>query len=76
MLFVERLGAAVHHSQLVFMGAVSSLAVFTHGRAGEKIPLNTALFTLFGLALAIFLAFRNNASYDRYNEARHLWAIC
>ncbi|AOZ02281.1 hypothetical protein BKK81_23655 [Cupriavidus sp. USMAHM13] len=60
--------------QLVFMGAVSSLAVFTHGRVfGEKIPLNTALFTLFGLALAIFLAFRNNASYDRYNEARHLW---
>ncbi|WP_420994612.1 bestrophin family protein [Cupriavidus sp. 30B13] len=60
--------------QLVFMGAVSSLAVFTHGRVfGEKIPLNTAPFTLFGLALAIFLAFRNNASYDRFNEARHLW---
>jgi len=60
--------------QLVFMGAVSSLAVVTHGRVfGEKIPLNTALFTLFGLALAIFLAFRNNASYDRFNEARRLW---
>lgn len=60
--------------QLVFMGAVSSLAVFTHGKVfGEKIPLNTAPFTLFGLALAIFLAFRNNASYDRFNEARHLW---
>jgi len=60
--------------QLVFMGAVSSLAVVTQGRVfGEKIPLNTALFTLFGLALAIFLAFRNNASYDRFNEARRLW---
>jgi putative membrane protein len=60
--------------QLIFMGIVSSLAVFTHGRIfGEKIPLNTAPFTLFGLALAIFLAFRNNASYDRFNEARHLW---
>ncbi|MGO4331838.1 bestrophin family protein [Cupriavidus sp. 2TAF22] len=60
--------------QLVFIGAVSSLAVFTHGRIfGEKIPLNTAPFTLFGLALAIFLAFRNNASYARFNEARHLW---
>ncbi|CAN7694557.1 bestrophin family protein [Caballeronia sp. LjRoot34] len=60
--------------QLVFMGAVSSLAVLTQGRIfGEKIPLNTAPFTLFGLALAIFLAFRNNASYERFNEARHLW---
>ena len=60
--------------QLVFMGIVSSLAVFTQGRIfGEKIPLNTAPFTLFGLALAIFLAFRNNASYERFNEARHLW---
>ena len=60
--------------QLVFMAAVSSLAVVTQGRIfGEKIPLNTAPFTLFGLALAIFLAFRNNASYERFNEARHLW---
>jgi len=56
------------------MGALSVLAVFTHGRIfGEKIPLSTAPFTLFGLALAIFLAFRNNASYARFIEARHLW---
>jgi ion channel-forming bestrophin family protein len=60
--------------QLIFMGVISSLAVLTQGRIfGEKIPLNTAPFTLFGLALAIFLAFRNNASYERFNEARHLW---
>lgn len=60
--------------QLCFMAVVSTLAVFTHGRVfGAKIPLNTAPFTLFGVALAIFLAFRNNASYERFNEARHLW---
>ncbi|SAK76636.1 Bestrophin, RFP-TM, chloride channel [Caballeronia catudaia] len=60
--------------QLAFMAVVSITAAFTHGRIfGEKIPLNTAPFTLFGLALAIFLAFRNNASYGRFNEARHLW---
>ncbi|WP_454824691.1 bestrophin family protein [Paraburkholderia xenovorans] len=60
--------------QLIFMAIVSSLAVLTQGRIfGAKIPLNTAPFTLFGLALAIFLAFRNNASYERFNEARHLW---
>ncbi|KVU56541.1 hypothetical protein WK69_31115 [Burkholderia ubonensis] len=60
--------------QLVFMAIVSTLAVFTNGRIfGEKIPLNTTPFTLFGLALAIFLAFRNNASFERFKEARHLW---
>ncbi|CAG4904566.1 bestrophin family protein [Paraburkholderia gardini] len=60
--------------QLIFMGVISSLAVLTQGRIfGEKVPLNTAPFTLFGLALAIFLAFRNNASYERFQEARHLW---
>lgn len=60
--------------QLCFMAVISCLAVFTHGRIfGEKIPLNSSLITLFGLALTIFLAFRNNASYDRYKEARVLW---
>ncbi|HGO6088781.1 bestrophin family protein [Burkholderia cepacia] len=60
--------------QLCLMAAVSTLAVFTHGRIfGEKIPLNTAPFTLFGVTLAIFLAFRNNTSYERFNEARRLW---
>ncbi|ANJ74860.1 hypothetical protein K6V72_10720 [Ralstonia insidiosa] len=60
--------------QLMFMAVFSSLAVITQGRIlGEKIPLNTTPFTLFGLALAIFLSFRNNASYARFDEARHLW---
>lgn len=30
-------------------------------------------FTLLGIALAIFLGFRNTVSYDRYWEARKLW---
>jgi putative membrane protein len=60
--------------QLLFMGALSSLAVFTHGRIfGEKIPLNPAPFTLFGVALALFLGFRNSASYARFIEGRLLW---
>ena len=60
--------------QLLFMAVVSSLAVVTQGRIfGEKIPLNTTPFTLFGLTLAIFLAFRNTASYQRFDEARRLW---
>ncbi len=60
--------------QLGFMTLLSLLAMYTHGRIlGEKIPLNTTPFTLCGVALTIFLAFRNNASYERYREARHLW---
>lgn len=60
--------------QLIIFGALSTLAVFTHGRIfGEKIPLSTAPFTLFGLTLAVFLVFRNNASYSRFIEGRLLW---
>ena len=60
--------------QLTVVAVLSTIAAFTHGRVfGEKIPLSPAPFTLFGLTLAIFLAFRNNASYARYTEARLLW---
>lgn len=38
-----------------------------------KIPLNPAPLTLFGFVLALFLGFKNNASYDRFWEGRKLW---
>jgi putative membrane protein len=38
-----------------------------------NLHLNPAPFTLFGIALALFLGFRNNASYDRFWEGRKLW---
>ena len=75
MLFVWR-GSVLQAiiPQLAFMALISVLAMFTHGRLfGEKIPLNTAPFTLCGVALTIFLAFRNNVSYERFWEARRLW---
>jgi putative membrane protein len=37
------------------------------------IHLTTAPFSLIGVAIAIFLGFRNNASYARFTEARILW---
>ena len=43
-------------------------SIFNH-----KIPLNPAPFTLFGIALALFLGFRNTASYERFWEARKIW---
>lgn len=60
--------------QLLFMACVSGVALLTDGHVfGDKIPLNTVPFTLVGVALTIFMAFRNTASYDRYWEARKLW---
>src|ERR1700761_9485205 len=38
-----------------------------------NLHLNPAPFTLFGIALALFLGFRNTASYDRFSEGRRLW---
>src|ERR1700748_817765 len=38
-----------------------------------NVHLNPAPFTLFGIALALFLGFRNSASYDRFSEGRRLW---
>lgn len=39
----------------------------------KNLHINPAVFTLFGIALAIFLGFRNNVSYDRFWEGRKLW---
>jgi putative membrane protein len=38
-----------------------------------RASLTSVPFTLVGLALSIFLGFRNNASYDRFWEGRKLW---
>lgn len=60
--------------RLALIFAVSLLAVIGHGRLFHwKVPLNPTPFTLVGVALAIFLGFRNNASYDRFWEGRKLW---
>jgi putative membrane protein len=37
------------------------------------VDLTTVPFTLTGVALSIFLGFRNNAAYDRWWEGRKLW---
>jgi putative membrane protein len=60
--------------QLALILLISAVAVLWDGRIfGERVPLDTAPFPLLGISLAIFLGFRNNASYQRYVEARRLW---
>jgi len=75
MLFIWRGSILVKITpQLVVTAALSSLVVAYHGELlHRKITLTAVPFSLVGVALAIFLGFRNSASYDRYWEARKLW---
>lgn len=60
--------------QLCFVAGLSVLVVAFHGELLDwKVTLTAVPFSLVGVALAIFLGFRNSASYDRYWEARKLW---
>ena len=53
---------------------LASLVTLTHGTLfALKITMTPIPFSLIGLALAIFIGFRNSASYDRYWEGRKLW---
>lgn len=54
--------------------ALALLVTLSHGVLFDwKVTLTTVPFSLIGLALAIFLGFRNSAAYERYWEARKLW---
>ena len=60
--------------RLLVLVSFSAAVVYAHGSLYHyKVPLNAAPFTLFGVTLAIFLGFYNNASYDRFWEGRKLW---
>jgi ion channel-forming bestrophin family protein len=63
----------MHAPWLASVGAVS-LTVSAIARKLEWKPPSAPLpFSVAGFALAIFLAFRNSASYDRWWEGRKLW---
>ena len=75
MLFVVR-GSILHRitPQLLCILLLSVLVVAFHGQLlHHKITLTAVPFSLVGVALAIFLGFRNSASYSRFVEARNLW---
>lgn len=50
-----------------------SVVYFKSYLIAYNLHINPAIFTLFGIALAIFLGFRNSVSYDRFWEGRKLW---
>lgn len=60
--------------RLLLLMVLSIAIVYFKGTVYDyKIPLSPAPFTIFGVALALFLGFRNNVSYDRFWEGRKLW---
>ena len=59
---------------LIVTMLLATLVTISHGTLFRvKITMTPIPFSLIGLALAIFIGFRNSASYDRYWEGRKLW---
>ena len=59
--------------QLLFVAAFST-AIVAIDRFLFPLPhVQAAPLAVFGVALSLFLGFRNNAAYDRWWEARRLW---
>ncbi|MFM0321511.1 bestrophin family protein [Caballeronia glebae] len=57
---------------LIFLLSVAAIFMHDHMRH-YPIGLGTPPFALVGIALAVFLGFRNGASYERWWEGRRLW---
>lgn len=59
---------------LVAISAISTGAVFAaQEHPGIFARISAIPFTLIGIALSVFMSFRNNACYDRWWEGRKLW---
>lgn len=60
-------------TRLVLLFVVATAMVWAHHNLPGFPELEGTGFTVFGIALSLFLGFRNNAAYDRWWEARKLW---
>lgn len=62
--------------QVLFVLILSAFVVWGHNFWPVLVPgFNSAPLALVGIALSIFLGFRNNACYDRWWEARKDWGL-
>lgn len=60
--------------QILIVGVLSVGVVFCHQIWPKVLPaFSSAPFALLGIAISIFLNFRNSACYDRWWEARRHW---
>lgn len=75
ILFTLR-GSVIPHiyPQVILITLLSSIiSAFQHWVPSSFSSYGAAPFTLLGIALSLFLGFRNNASYQRWWEGRCLW---
>jgi ion channel-forming bestrophin family protein len=75
LLFVWRgsvLPQLLPRLSLIFALSVAAIVMHDHMRH-YPIGLGTPPFAVVGIALAVFLGFRNSASYERWWEGRKLW---
>jgi putative membrane protein len=75
-LLIKYRGTALQRIRLrlALTTAVATAVTVIDLRYGFFHPdFTTVPFTLIGIALGIFLGFRNNTSYDRFWEGRRLW---
>ncbi len=74
-LLFQRRGSTLPRlgGRLLVVFIVACVATALYQATGHAIDLTPTPFTLIGLALGVFLGFRNNTSYDRYWEGRRLW---
>ena len=77
MLFIWKGSVLKKIIAQLFIITIFSVAVYYfNGKIYDyKVKLNPTVFTLIGLALAIFMGFCNTASYDRFWEGRKLWGL-
>ena len=62
------------YPQILLIALLSTLITIIQHWLPDSFPYyGMAPFTLLGIALSLFLGFRNNASYQRWWEARGLW---
>ena len=75
LLFILRgsIISAIIGELIVVFVAAALIVVIHHIWPSQFSGLSLAPFTLLGLALSIFLGFRNNACYQRWWEARQQW---
>lgn len=71
-------GSVIHRvwPQVLGVSLMSAAIVYAHRHAPGLIGgVSVAPFSLIGIALSIFLGFRNSACYDRWWEARKQWGM-
>lgn len=59
--------------RIALFAALAAGMVWVDGHLMVLPRADGTAFTVFGIALSLFLGFRNNAAYDRWWEGRRLW---